>query len=103
MADEHNRVDRLEPPLEQPEEPETHRRVDASAVLIGDDPAENATGGQDPMGFGRDLFHLLIEARIAARDPAETSGVGVVYDVAAIRSTNPCKATSLRQEGPRRG
>src|SRR2546422_375067 len=85
VADEHNRVDRLEPPLEQPEEPETHRRVDTSAVLIGDDPAEDAAGAQDPMGFGRDLFHLLIEASVAARDPTETSGVEAVYDVVGVR------------------
>src|SRR5438128_8643885 len=103
MADEHNRVDRLEPPLEQPEEPETHRRVDTSAVLIGDDPAEDTAGAQDPMGFGCDLFHLLIEPRVAAGDPAETSGVGAVYDVVGVRRINHRKSSGLRREGPRSG
>src|SRR5207249_4363792 len=72
VADEHNRVDRLEPPCEQSEEPETHRRVDASAILIRDNPSENAAETQHPIGLGRDLLHLLIETRFAAQPAGVT-------------------------------
>src|SRR5437870_5097197 len=85
VAYEYNRVDRLEPPCEQSEESEPHRRVDASAVLIGDNPSKNAVWTQHPPGFGRDLFHFFIETSVAARDPTETSGVGAVDDVVGIR------------------
>src|SRR2546427_2773605 len=81
VADEDNRVDRLEPRFEQPEEPGNHWGVDASSGLIGDNPAEKAAQAQDPMGFGRGPFHLFVGKRVAARDPAETSGVGAVCDV----------------------
>ena len=66
VADEDNRVDRLEPSLEQSEEPETDWRVGATAVLIRDNPAKNAAGAKHPMGFGRDFSHLVIETRVAA-------------------------------------
>src|SRR5881628_2297750 len=100
VADEHNRVDRLESLFEKAEEPETDRRVDACTVLIGDNPSENATGAQNPIGLPRDLFHLHIEARVAAGDPAETSGVGAVYDVVGIRRIDHRKSSGLRREGP---
>src|SRR2546422_1540551 len=54
VADEHNRVDRLEPPCEQTEEPETHRRVEAAPVIIGENPSREGAGTPHPQRLGRD-------------------------------------------------
>src|SRR3989442_2338016 len=64
VADEHNRVDRLESLFEKAEEPETDRRVDARTGLIRDNPNEDATPGQEPERLPRHPFPLLLGTRV---------------------------------------
>src|SRR3989475_591891 len=88
VANQDDRIHWLEPALQDTEDPETDRRVTASAVLIRDDPTENPSGTEDPMRFQRDLFHLIVETCIAARDSTKTAGVRTVGHVVRIRGVD---------------
>src|SRR2546427_445766 len=100
VANQDDRIHWLEPALQDTEEPETDRRVTASAVLIRDDPTENPSGTEDPMRFQRDLFHLIVETCIAARDSTKTAGVRTVGHVVRIRGVDHREGGGLRRDGP---
>src|SRR5207245_433998 len=90
VANQDDRIHWLEPALQDTEEPETDRRVTASAVLIRDDPTENPSGTEDPMRFQRDLFHLIVETCLAARDSTKSA-------------TQPAGVTPLNDASPASG
>src|SRR5256712_6721841 len=100
VANQDDRIHWLEPALQDTEEPETDRRVTASSVLIRDDPTEDAARAEDPMRFQRDLFHLIVETCIAARDSTKTAGVRAVCDVVRVRGVDHRKGGGLRRDRP---
>jgi hypothetical protein len=85
MADQDDGIDGLEAFRQQGEEAEPDRGVPAGAILVGDDPRQDATGTEDPSGLRGDSAHLLVESRIAARDSAQTPRIVAIPDVVRIR------------------
>src|SRR3972149_573973 len=66
VAHEGNRIHGLEFLRQYTEHPEADGSVDARAVLVADDPREDAARPEDPMGFLGDARHFLIEAGSAS-------------------------------------
>jgi len=52
------------------------------------------------MRFQRDLFHLIVETCIAARDSTKTAGVRAVCDVVRVRGVDHRKGGGLRRDRP---
>src|SRR5207244_6291261 len=55
------------------------------------------------MRFRDDLFHLVVETRVAARDSTKTAGVRAVCDVVRIRGVDHRQRGGLRRDRPGTG
>ena len=103
MTQEGHRVEELKTGGEDGLEPEPHRGVDASLVLVADDPRQDTAGAKHPAPLIRDASQLAIESPLAAGDPPEAPGVVAVHEVVRVRGVDNRQGRGPIRQGPTTG